>query len=165
MKSKILKIFNLFFVLTGLIATAVLWAGDTGKIKGVVLDSKTKQPLFGATVTVEGTTLGAVSKLDGSFHILNVPPGTYTVKAVYIGYQTVLQTDIRINADVTAEANFNLAEAPIEMAPIEVSGRKVIEKYETANLRRISTDQIKNMPVKNVDELLATQVGFVTKNN
>ena len=118
MKSKILKIFNLFFVLTGLIATAVLWAGDTGKIKGVVLDSKTKQPLFGATVTVEGTTLGAVSKLDGSFHILNVPPGTYTVKAVYIGYQTVLQTDIRINADVTAEANFNLAEAPIEMAPI-----------------------------------------------
>ena len=165
MQPKILKFFILFFVLTGFIAATVLWAGDTGKIKGVVQDSKSKQPLVGARIEVEGTTLGAVSRPDGSFHILNVPPGTYTVKAVYIGYQTVLQTDIRINADVTAEANFNLAEAPIEMAPIEVSGRKVIDKYETANLRRISTEQIKNMPVKNVDELLATQVGFVTKNN
>lgn len=165
MKSQILKIFIWFFVFASFIATAVLWAGDTGKIKGVVLDSKSKQPLLGATITVEGTTLGAVSKPDGSYYLLNVSPGTYTVKVVYMGYQTVLLTDIRVSSDVTAEANFNLAEAPIEMAPIEVTGRKIIDKYETANLRRISTEQIKNMPVKNVDELLATQVGFVTKNN
>lgn len=165
MQPKIIKIFIIFSVLAGFIAATVLWAGDTGKIKGVVLDSKTKQPLIGATITVEGTTLGAVSKPDGSYYILNVSPGTYTVKVNYVGYQTVLQTEIRVNSDVTAEANFNLAEAPIEMPPIEVSGRKIIDKFETANLRRISTEQIKNMPVKTVDELLATQVGFVTKNN
>ncbi|OGC75933.1 MAG: hypothetical protein A2145_06660 [candidate division Zixibacteria bacterium RBG_16_40_9] len=165
MQSKFLKIYILLLIFSSFLAASLLWAGDTGKIKGAVLDSKTKQPLIGATVTVEGTTLGAVSKPDGSFHILNVPPGTYTVKVVYVGYQTVLQTDIRVSSDATAEANFSLAEAPIEMAPIEVSGRKVVDKYITANQRTISTAQIKNMPVKNVDELLATQVGFVTKNN
>jgi len=165
MKPKILKVFILCFVLAGFIAATVLWAGDTGKIKGVVLDSKTKQPLIGARIEVEGTTMGAVSRTEGDYHILNVSPGTYTVKVTYVGYQTVLLTDIRVSSDVTAEANFNLAEAPIEMEPIEVIGRQIIDKYITANQRIISTAQIKNMPVKNVDELLATQVGFVTKNN
>ncbi|WP_243663569.1 carboxypeptidase-like regulatory domain-containing protein [Rhodothermus marinus] len=58
-----------------------------GRIAGVVTDAATGDPLPGVNVTIEGTTLGAASDIDGQYYILNVPPGRYTVRASMIGYQ------------------------------------------------------------------------------
>ena len=61
--------------------TCSLYAGTTGKIAGMVYDSDTGEPLTAVNVTVESTQLGGITNLEGLYHIVNVPPGGYSVKA------------------------------------------------------------------------------------
>ena len=60
--------------------------GDKGILAGVVVDARTLEPLAGACVIPEDTELGAATDLNGQYHILDVPPGNYTVQASYMGY-------------------------------------------------------------------------------
>ena len=68
-------------------APAIIFAGTSGKISGIVRDAETNEPLPGCNIIIEGTYLGAASNIDGDFFILNIPPGTYTVRATMIGYK------------------------------------------------------------------------------
>ena len=57
-----------------------VWSQITGKISGTVTGDDVT-PLVGANVVVLGTGSGASSDADGQFQIINVPAGSYTVKA------------------------------------------------------------------------------------
>ncbi|KAB2881474.1 carboxypeptidase-like regulatory domain-containing protein, partial [bacterium] len=56
-----------------------LFAGNTGKVTGVVKDKETGDALPGVNVILEGTTMGAATNAKGEYTILNVPAGVYTV--------------------------------------------------------------------------------------
>ena len=64
------------------------FAQTTGKIAGVVNDAETGEPLAGANVLIEGTLLGASVDKEGTFFIINIPPGSYTVSIEMLGYET-----------------------------------------------------------------------------
>lgn len=55
------------------------------KITGKVVDAESDETLIGATVSIQGTTTGISTDLDGSFS-LNVPSGENTILFSYIGY-------------------------------------------------------------------------------
>jgi hypothetical protein len=59
---------------------------ETGTLGGRLLDSRTGEPLIGATVMIEGTQLGSQSDLDGSYRIRLVPTGIVTLLVRAIGY-------------------------------------------------------------------------------
>ena len=59
------------------------------KVQGVVFEDETGQPLPGATVSIEGTTRGAIADLDGSFEINNVKP-TDKLKVEFAGKETLI---------------------------------------------------------------------------
>jgi TonB-dependent receptor len=68
---------------------------QSGKIVGAVKDIATGDALVGANLYLEGTAIGAATDLDGTFAMLRIPPGDYTVKVSYIGYQgTEMQVTI-----------------------------------------------------------------------
>lgn len=56
-------------------------------IKGKVLDSKTNEPLIGATVSIKGTTNGASTDLNGEFGLATGQKLPFTLIISYIGYQ------------------------------------------------------------------------------
>ena len=58
-----LRLLLVFFVLS--LGTGLLFAGQTGKVTGRIVDSGTKEPVIGANVIVEGTYLGAVADENG----------------------------------------------------------------------------------------------------
>ena len=60
-------------------------AFSQGIVKGVVVDAGTGEPLIGATVVVEKTTIGISTALDGSFS-LKVPSGKVNLNFTFIGY-------------------------------------------------------------------------------
>jgi len=64
---------------------------QNGTIKGSIIDEITKEPLIGAAVLIEGTTKGASTDLDGNYEIQNVDAGTYTLRASYVSYETVIK--------------------------------------------------------------------------
>ena len=64
-----------FFLVTSLIMSVVVYSGTTGKISGRVVDTKTGEGLIGANVSLEGTQLGAVTNTKGEIFILTLPRG------------------------------------------------------------------------------------------
>ncbi len=84
-----------------------------GTIKGHVREKKTKSPLVGADIFIEGTSLGSLSDTSGDYIIEDVPAGKYKVAAYEIGYvSTDEKVDIASDTSV-AVLNFSLAEKPI----------------------------------------------------
>ena len=51
--------------------------GKNVSVKGVVLQKEDGNPIVGVAVTVRGTKVGAVTDVDGKFHIDNVPVGSW----------------------------------------------------------------------------------------
>ncbi|MRG47388.1 SusC/RagA family TonB-linked outer membrane protein [Chitinophaga sp. SYP-B3965] len=59
------------------------------EVKGRVLDAKTKEPVIGATVAVKGTSIGAITDLNGDF-VLKINKGDQ-LQISFMGYETQLQ--------------------------------------------------------------------------
>ena len=74
-----------------------------------MLDKVTGETLPGATVQVTGNgqNTGAGADADGDYKIRNLPAGTYTVQASFIGYKPLTQT-VKITTQ-SVVASFSLA--------------------------------------------------------
>ena len=85
-----------------LLATPGLWADVTGSILGVVHDP-TQAVVAGARIVATNveTNLSreTMSAADGSYRILALPPGTYTVTATAAGFQQYItkNIDVKVN--------------------------------------------------------------------
>jgi len=69
----------------------------TGKLAGTIVDKQSKNPLPGANIILEKISYGAATDERGQFHIINIPPGMYSVSIMMIGYKTVKVNDVRIS--------------------------------------------------------------------
>ncbi len=138
-----------------LLPTGVV-AQNVGRIAGVVTDAATGDPLPGVNVTIEGTTLGAASDIDGQYYILNVPPGRYTVRASMIGYQPVVVENVVVHADRTTELNFALQEATVEIGEIVVQAvRPDVERDKTSTSQIVRFDEVQAIPgIRNIGDVL-----------
>ncbi|HLA63805.1 MAG TPA: carboxypeptidase-like regulatory domain-containing protein [Rhodothermales bacterium] len=97
------------FALLLLLMPAVVTAQGTGTLAGRVVDAD-GMAVPGANVLVEGTTLGTMADGDGNYRILGVPVGEYSVRTSFIGYGSVVQTNVRINDGYTRNLDFVLAQ-------------------------------------------------------
>lgn len=154
---------TLLFTLLVVVLSHLVWAGTTGKLAGKAVDSKTKEPLVGVNVILEGTLLGAATDFDGNYVILNIPPGKYSVRGQYIGYQTVVVANVSVSIDLTTNVNFELIESTVELKEVIVEAKRdAIKKDITSSQSLISAVQIETLPVSEFDDVLQLQAG-VTK--
>lgn len=104
-----------------------------GKISGRVVDAKTGEPLFGVSVRIQGTTIGAKSNIDGDFTILSVPPDTYDLVYSSAGYEPIEFTDVPVYPGETEELTVAMTQSVLETGRVtEVRGtRKSIDLLET----------------------------------
>ncbi len=104
-----------------------------GKIFGRVVDAKSGEPLFGVSVQLQGTTMGAKSNLDGDFTILSVPPDTYDLVYSSTGYESMEFTDVPVYPGGTEEMTVAMTQSVLETGRVtEVRGtRKSIDFLET----------------------------------
>ena len=121
----------IYFIFSLLLIPSLIYAGTTGKIKGKITDLESGEPLVGANILVVGTSFGAATDVNGEYTILNLDAGTYDVKASYIGYQAVTTSNVRVNADLTTELNFQLPVEGINVGEVVVVSQKpLINKSE-----------------------------------
>jgi outer membrane receptor protein involved in Fe transport len=144
-----------------LLVPGVVFA-QSAKIRGTVVDQKSKEPLIGANITVEGTNLGAATDVDGEFIILNVPIGTYTIKTSYVGYRTSTISNVRVSGLLTTEVKFELSIEDIQVQAVEIiAERPLVNKNATNAVRTTSAEDIKNIPVRGVGNLVSLVPGVV----
>lgn len=161
---KITAIFNLLIpiLILGLITTGL--AGTQGKIAGVVIDKKTREPISDVNLYLQGTELGAATDMDGYYSILNVPPGKYDLVVEYLGYQGQTVEGLVVISDLTTMANFQLDQTALEIGEaVTVTAEKpLIRPDVTSKLAVVDGKEITSMPVDNINEVIASQAGITT---
>ena len=134
---------------------------QSGKIAGIVTDASTGETLPGVNVAIEGSTQGAVTDTDGYYVILNVRPGTYDVRASFVGFTTAVAQEVKVNIDLTTELDFQLQEQTVGLEEVTVTvERPVVQRDVSASLANITTEQMQNLPVASVAEVISLQAGF-----
>ena len=153
-----LKLFISTFILFAFASTAA-WA-QSGKISGTVTDAATGNPLPGVNVVIVGTQQGATTNAQGFYSILNVSPGTYDVRASFVGFAPVVKEGVRVNIDLTSTVNFALQEQTEQLEEVTVQATEPVVKPDvSANVANISAEDVQNIPVTSVSELVSLQAG------
>lgn len=121
---------------------ATAFGGANGVVEGHVKDSQTHGALPGANVLLVGTSIGASSNLHGSFLIANVPPGSYTIRAAYVGYEAEIE-HIIVKPNATVRVNFYLKAVGIKGKAVVVTAQAAGQN--AAINQQLSSDQIENV--------------------
>jgi len=152
-----------FLLLFLLFAVPALTFAQTGKVVGKVTDLETGEPLIGANVLIESTSLGAATDENGDFIILNVPPGSYSIKARYIGYREQIKQKVSVAVNLTTEVNFNLPTEEYTTETVVVQAKKpLVSKNITNSTAVVKAEDIENLPIRGVGAIVATQAGVVS---
>ncbi len=145
-----------------LLVGSTAWAATTGKIAGKVTDKESGESLPGVNVIIVGTTTGAATNINGEFFIVNVPPGTYLLRANLIGYGPVEVRNVQVTVDLTTNIDFQLSTQTIEMGTITVEAvRPLIEKDVTASRTTIAPAQITDSAVGGIVNAANRSAGAV----
>ncbi len=154
----------LFATLLGaaLAAPIAIAQAQTGKLTGVVTDTETGKPIDGAAVVIQGTTLGAITNATGRYFIIQVPPGTYTVQARRLGYQSVSATSVNISIDATRDQNFKLraSNQTLQAVTVQADQAPLIQRGQVGSQSVITAEQIQGLPVTSIAGVLSLQQGF-----
>jgi TonB-dependent receptor len=133
-------------------------------LKGTVTDATTGDPLIGANVVLVGTSLGAATDLYGSYRIVGIPAGGYTVRVSYVGYEaqkftiTISEKEHTLDVKLSPEA--------IEGEVVEVYGQlrgqmAAINQQITSQtiVNVVSEEKIKELPDANAAEAIGRLPG------
>src|SRR4051812_3845476 len=88
--------------------TCCILSGQTGRVSGTIVDSKTGETLPGATILIEGTTRGTSADFDGKFALNNVPAGKITLVINYISYTAKKIAGLNVMANDVTNINVML---------------------------------------------------------
>jgi TonB-dependent receptor len=123
-----------------------------------------KLPLPGAVIVTDEDK-GAISDRDGFYTILNVTPGTRTVKVSYIGFETQTK-DVTVTAGKTTEMSFELSgelalETVVITGVIQGQQKAFNQQYSNINVTNIvASDQIGRFPDANIGDALKRVSGI-----
>ena len=90
-----------------LLSVTFLFSGTEGQIRGKITNVE-GESLIGAQIYIEELGLGAVADLHGNYIILNIPVGTYNVKASMISYGPIEVSGVGVIMDNTKWLNISL---------------------------------------------------------
>ncbi len=150
---------KLLFALA-LFLPASAWA-QTGKIAGQITEASTGESLPGVNVSITGTTQGAITDADGYYFIVNVRPGSYDLRASFIGFAAEVHEGIRVNIGLTTEIDFVLQEEAVGLDEVIVTDvRPVVQRDVSASVANITAEEIENLPVTDIERVIGLQAGF-----
>jgi hypothetical protein len=149
----------------GSVRTAAAQVSSTGIIKGQVNDGETGKPMPYTNIYIAGTSIGTMAFSDGYFFLRGLRPGTYTVKASYIGYGVKSQT-VQLEAGGVVHVDFTLTVQEIYHEPFVVEAtRRMIEVERTGSSHYLSSKQIAAMPLDQLIDMIAHQPGVSLQDN
>lgn len=137
--------------------------GTTGKLSGRATDKTTGEPLPSLNIMIVGTTLGASTDMNGNYFINNIPAGTYSVEASYIGYEKILVENLKIMQDYTTTQNFAMVETQIEGEVVVVTAeRPLIQQDVTNTVRLVTKEEIDQLPTRGANQVAMLATGVVS---
>lgn len=143
-----------------LLSPPLLW-GQNHSIKGQIVDAKSNEPLIGVNITVEGTSNGTISDVDGHFTLTATPDAV--LKISYIGYREIL---LKV-ADLKKDAIISLEEDSKQLEEVVVVGYRVQKKVTSVGsiTQTGGNELMKGGSVNSVSEALQGKLNGVVAIN
>jgi TonB-dependent SusC/RagA subfamily outer membrane receptor len=141
----------------GWIVLATPAMGQEGTVAGRVLDAATQQPLIGAQVVVDGTSLGTVTDVRGRFQIRGVSGESVTLRVVMIGYRTATRVARAGDSDI----EILMSETALALDQIVVTGTPGGTRTRAIgnSVGRVSAGEVVEVaPVASTQNLLSGRV-------
>lgn len=120
-----MKIFKRKFLIVALMLVSFA-SFSQSKVKGILVDAQNGEVLIGASIVVEGTTIGAATTLNGSFKI-DVPSGNQKLILSYIGYIELIK-----EVNLTSGEEVDLGKIPMQIDAINLEDVKVVASVAIA---------------------------------
>ena len=115
MKKYFLLISFLFFVVSSF--------SQTGTIRGFVSDKNTGESIMFCNVTIDGTSHGSQTDLNGMYTLSKIPVGEHKIVVTFIGYKKLTQ-DISLNKGQILTLKFELESSTVNIGEVEISAER-----------------------------------------
>jgi len=140
-----MKIFKSKFLIVALMLISFA-SYSQSTLTGKLVDADNNEPLIGASVVVDGTTIGTATALDGSFNIV-VPSGEQKLVFTYVGY-------IEMKKEITVTGDADLGSIALEGDAVNLNEVKVVASVAIARETPVALSTIKPQQIA---EKLGTQ--------
>ncbi len=136
----------------GLMFQTLVNGQGLGTITGKVIDKNTQENLIGATIIIQGTTLGAQTDAEGKFIVKGIPPKSYNILIQYVGYTSKTLFNVVVTSGNILTFNLELDPASKSLGEVVVQSRTFGKKTETPlSIQSLTAEEIKSNPGGNFD--------------
>ncbi len=150
-----MKFIYLLLILSVFLSSINLYSRSTGSLSGQIIDYDTKEAVIGATIRIEGTSLGQFSNREGQFHFRSIPVGNYSLLISYVGYATQ-KIDVKIDENQETVINITLRQRSLIANEIVVTANKKIQSVQEVpiSISIIEGRLFEERAITKLDELL-----------
>lgn len=147
----------IFLTLTALFVLLPLYAQQSRKVSGKVIDMKTGEELIGVNVMIKGSTKGTISDINGNF-ALEVPnPNADELTFSYVGYDV-----LTIPVNNRTIINVQLSDANKQLNEVVVVGYGAQKKESViGSISSINNKTLVSIPVSNISQSLTGKLAGI----
>lgn len=129
-----------------LLGSTVIQAQNSFTISGNITDKINGETLFGTSIFLKGTTIGAVTNEYG-FYSITAPKGSYTMIVSHMGYKEIT---MEVVLDQNQKIDVEIQEFSTQLDEVEVTAeepeRAILRKPEMS-VSKLNIKTVKQMPV------------------
>ena len=138
-------------LMLGVVAASLFGqALNVGSLRGTITDSASAV-IVGAEITVQhdasGVATKALSNQVGTYTLLNLPVGTYTLTISYAGFQTARRDDLRMVSGITLVQDVQLQLGDITQT-VEVTATAAIDVTTSTAGNSRTLEEIRELPLQ-----------------
>ncbi|MEM7373673.1 MAG: TonB-dependent receptor [Bacteroidota bacterium] len=152
----------LFLIFGSSFFTNISAQSNTGTLAGTIADEN-GEALIGATIFVGDKAYATISNEYGSFHIADIPAGTYSLTSNYIGYLPTKQ-EVEIRAGEFTRIRISCSTNNLELETIMVTAEKRSEALQNVPLSVTAVDakEVKSLQISNINQIGRISPNFLT---
>ncbi len=142
------------YILLGMILIAANFGilAQNSVLKGKITDAVNNEPLPFVNVIVAGTTIGAVTDVDGKFQITGLSPGFVRIQASFVGFKTAMSAQIEVSNVKSPFLEIKMESQSTEIQEATVSASLYRKTEESpVSLKTIGIAEIEKSPGANRD--------------
>lgn len=131
---------------------------QNGIITGTISDAASNEPIPFATISLQGSTTGTASDIDGHYSLEGLEPGLYNIEIRSVGYRSQTAYEIQVTNVKPVVADFRLETATEVLDAVVIEAGPNDKTAESpVSLRTIGVNEIKRNPGANRDISLVIQ--------
>ncbi len=136
---------NIFFLLAFFLVNTNIYS-QKGTIRGFVSDKNSGEPIMFCNVTIDGTSFGSQTDLNGMYNLSQIPAGDQKIVVTFVGYEKYTK-NISINNGEILNLNIELNSSTVKIDEIEISADRLEMKTDVkAASIKITTQDLELVP-------------------